>query len=71
MMAITFASITLVYLFWDSARLTILGGLTLFYAATLIAIIVAYRRFISRLPSPFSATRQEIREDRACIRKEN
>ena len=67
-MAITFASLTLVYLFWESARLAVLGGLTVFYAGALVAIIIAFRRFIARQPSPFSATRQEIGKDRACIR---
>ena len=71
MMAITFASLTLVYLFWASARLAVLGGLTLFYAGALVAIIIALRRFIARQPSPFAATRQEIGEDRACIRNKN
>ena len=68
MMALTFASLTLVYLFWESARLAVLGGLTVFYAGALVAIIVAFRRFIARQPRPFTATRQEIGEDRACIR---
>ena len=68
MMAITFASLTLVYLFWESARLGVLGGLTLLYSGALIAIIIALRRFIARQPSPFAATLQEIAEDRACIR---
>jgi uncharacterized membrane protein YqjE len=68
MMAITFASLTLVYLFWDSARLAVLGGLAIFYAGALVAIVIGFRRFIARQPSPLSATRQEIGEDRACIR---
>jgi uncharacterized membrane protein YqjE len=68
MLAITFASLALVYFFWESARLAVLGGLALFYAAALVAIIIALRRFIARQPSPFLATRQELGEDRACIR---
>ncbi len=68
MMTIAFASLTLVYFFWASARLAVLGGLTIFYAGALVAILIAFRRFIARQPSPFSATRQEIGEDRACIR---
>jgi uncharacterized membrane protein YqjE len=71
MMAITFASLTLVYVFWESARLAVLGGLALFYAGVLVAIVIAYRRFIARQPSPFLATRQEIGKDRACIRNES
>lgn len=68
MMAITFASLTLVYLFWESARLAVLGGLTVLYAGALAAILVAFRRFLARQPRPFAATRQELEEDRACIR---
>jgi uncharacterized membrane protein YqjE len=71
MMAVTFASLTLVYLFWESARLAVLGGLAVFYAAALVAIIIAFRRFLARQPQPFAATLQEIKEDRACIRTGN
>jgi uncharacterized membrane protein YqjE len=68
MMAICFASLTLVYLFWEQARLAVLGGLTVFYAAALAVILLAFRRFIARQARPFAATRQEIGADRACIR---
>ena len=71
MMTLTFASLTLVYFFWDSARLAVLGGLTLVYAGALIAIIVASRRFIARQPNPFAATLQEFEHDRECIRTGN
>lgn len=67
MMAITFASLTLVYLFWESARLAVLGGVTLFYAGALVAVIIGFRRFLARQPTPFAATRQELKEDRECI----
>src|SRR5471030_606854 len=43
-MTVTFASLTLVYFFWASARLAVLGGLAIFYAAALVAIVVAFRR---------------------------
>jgi uncharacterized membrane protein YqjE len=68
MMAVMFASLTLVYTFWESARLAVLGGMATFYAVTLVLIIVAFRRFIARQPRPFAATLQEISQDRACIR---
>jgi uncharacterized membrane protein YqjE len=68
MMAVMFASLTLVYAFWESARLAVLGGMATFYAVTLVVIIVAFRRFIARQPRPFAATLQEISQDRACIR---
>ena len=67
-MTITFASLTLVYLFWTTARLAVLGGLTAFYAAALITAIVAFRRFLARQPEPFATTIQELEEDRECIR---
>jgi len=71
LLAITFASLTLVYLFWDTARLAVLGGLTIFYTGAAIAIGVSFRRFIARQPDPFAATREEIGADRSCIRKES
>jgi uncharacterized membrane protein YqjE len=71
MMTIIFTSLTLVYLFWESARPAVLGGLSLLYAGALIAIILAYRRFLARQPRPFAATLHEIGEDRTCIRTGN
>ena len=71
LLAIVFASLTLVYLFWDSARLAVLGGLTLFYVATLVAVVWAFRRYLARQPNPFAATLEEIGEDRACIRNQS
>ncbi len=68
MMAAMFASLTLVYLFWDSARLAVLGGLAAFYAAALVAIILAFRRHLARQPKPFAATLDELGADRSCIR---
>lgn len=67
MMAVMFASLTLVYLFWDSARLAVLGGLALLYTGALVAIILALRRFLARWPRPFAATLQELGEDRTCM----
>ncbi len=71
MMAVMFTSLTLVYLFWESARLAVLGGLALLYAGALVAIIIAFRRYLERQPRPFAATLEEIGEDRACITSEN
>jgi uncharacterized membrane protein YqjE len=68
MMTVMFASLTLVYLFWERDRLAALVGLTLLYAGALVAIIVAFRRYLARQPAPFAATLEEIGEDRACIR---
>jgi uncharacterized membrane protein YqjE len=67
-MAITFASLTLVYFFWESARLGVLVGLTIAYTAALLSLIMAFRRFIARQPRPFAATLSELEADRSCIR---
>jgi|ERR1043165_946341 uncharacterized membrane protein YqjE len=71
MMALTFASITVVYFFWENARIAALGGLALFYLAVLGALIVGFRRYIKRQPKPFAGTLQELKADRTCIRMEN
>ncbi len=71
MMAITFASLTFVYLFWESARLTVLGGLAALYTGALVAIVFAFRRYLARQPPPFAATLQELAEDRACFPLKN
>lgn len=70
-MAITFVSLTLVYLFWESARLAVLGGLALFYTAGCVGILLAFRRYLSRQPRPFNATLAELQNDRACTQPEN
>jgi uncharacterized membrane protein YqjE len=67
-MAITFASITLVYLLWDSARIAALVGLTLLYGGAAVAIAISFRRYLARQPRPFAATLDEIKVDRSCIR---
>jgi uncharacterized membrane protein YqjE len=67
LLALMFASITIVYLFWDSARLAALIGVTALYTAATVAIIVAFRAYIARQPKPFAATIAEIKNDRACI----
>lgn len=71
MMVATFASLTLVYVFWDSARLSVLAALTLFYGSAFAAIAVAFRRYLARQPKPFAATLSEIKEDRSCIQSGN
>jgi len=70
-LALMFASITIVYLFWESARLAALIGLTTLYTGATVVIIVAFRSYIARQPKPFAATIAEIKNDRACIQTEN
>jgi uncharacterized membrane protein YqjE len=71
MLAVVFSSLTLVYLFWDSARLAVLGGLAVFYTGALAVVLLVLRRFLARQPSPFAATLHEFGKDRECIRTRN
>ncbi|MDB6094660.1 MAG: hypothetical protein JWM32_2222 [Verrucomicrobia bacterium] len=71
MLAITFASLAIVYLFWDTARLAVLVGFTVIYFGALAAIVISFRRYIARQPKPFAATLTELKEDRECIRQES
>ena len=68
MLAVVFSSLALVYLFWDSARLAVLGGLALFYTGALVLVLLGLRRFLRHQPSPLAATRHEFGKDRECIR---
>ena len=70
-MALVFLSLMVVYLFWDSARIAVLASLTGFYILAFILVIIAFRRFIARLPTPFPALRAELANDRECIQPEN
>ena len=66
-MTLTFATITVVYLFWDSARIAVLAGFTGFYGIALIFVIRALRRVFTHQPKPFEATIGSLTEDRECI----
>jgi uncharacterized membrane protein YqjE len=70
-LTLVFGSLTVVYLCGEEGRLAALGGLTLIYAAVLVALTFTFRRFLARQPLPFAATREELSKDRACIHNEN
>lgn len=70
-LAITFASLAVVYLFWESARLAVLTGFAVLYAIVFASIVVYCRKVIARQPKPFEGTLAELQNDRACIRPRN
>lgn len=70
-MAFILVNITVVYLFWETARLTVLIVLTLFYTGMLAAIALGFRHYIRRQSLPFSETIEEFQKDRECFRKRN
>lgn len=69
-MTLAMASVTLVCIFWQSARLAVLLSLTGLYAALLVVVLIWLRRLFARQPRPFAASLTEIEEDRRCIRGE-
>ncbi len=70
-MAITFGSLAVVYLFWPGARLAVLGGLAGLYTGAFFLIAIRFRRYLKEQPRPFAATLEELQDDRTCIRKES
>jgi uncharacterized membrane protein YqjE len=66
-LALIFLSITITYLFWDSARVWVLAGFTVLYAAICIGIVLALKKGAARLSVPFEDTRREIAADRDAV----
>lgn len=66
MMALSLVTFTVVILFWDNGRLPALIGLSLLY---IVGTALAWRALQSRLRarSAFTATLDELKQDRACL----
>lgn len=70
LLAVTFASLTLLYLFRDRAPLAVLAALTGLYTLACTVMVLGLRRMLRGQPPPFSATLEELEKDRTCLRKE-
>lgn len=70
MLAFIFASVAVLIVFWDNARVTVAITLASAYALGLIGVVLGFRAYLARQPKPFAATLGEIKEDRACIQPE-
>ncbi len=70
-LAITFASLAVVYLFWETARLAVLVTFAVLYTGGFVGILLYCRKTIAQQPRPFDATIAELTQDRACIRRDN
>jgi uncharacterized membrane protein YqjE len=70
-MALTFASLTLAFLFWETGRFAVLGGITAFYVVALLGLVLGLRRFLRQQMPPFAATLEEFKKDRACFQPDN
>jgi len=71
MLAVVFASMALVFLLWETSRITVVCSLAGGYIVAFVAAVMGFRRYLKRQPKPFAATLGELREDRECIRAEN
>lgn len=71
MLATVFASLAIVVLWWDTARIAVVCSLATVYVGALVVTVIAFRRYLKRQPKPFAATLSELREDRECIRAGN
>jgi len=71
MLAMVFASMAIVVIWWDTARVAVVCSLAGLYLAALVGAIMGFRHHLKREPKPFSATLNELRADRECIRAEN
>lgn len=71
MLAMVFASLVLVVLFWDTARTQVISVLAACYTIGLVAVVLGFRRYLQRQPRPFAATLSELKQDRECIREDN
>ena len=69
MLALTFISFAVVFLFWETARVAVAFSLAGIYLAAFVAIAFYLRHLIETLSKPFAATREEIAKDRACIQE--
>jgi uncharacterized membrane protein YqjE len=71
MLAIIFAGLALIFLFWDTHRVEAACGLAALYAIAFGVVVVAFRRHLERQPRPFAGTLNELQRDRECIPPEN
>lgn len=68
-LATVFASLVLVVLFWETARVAVVSSLAGAYVAALVAVAVSFRRYLAHQPKPFAATLNELKKDRECFRE--
>lgn len=70
-LVVVFASVAVLVLFWETARVAVALSLVGVYAAGLVAVILTFKKYLARQPKPFAATLAELKNDRACIREES
>ena len=71
MLAVIFASMAVVVMFWETSRIAVVCWLAGGYSAALLVVGLGFQRFLKRQPKPFAGTLSELRQDRECIRAGN
>lgn len=71
MLTTVFASLVLVVVFWETARVAVVCSLAGVYLVALAGAIIGFRHYLKRQPKPFSATLSELKKDRECIQPES
>ena len=69
-MALLTVTVTLVVVFWDSARVQVLVVLSAFYSLATIGVFWRLKVLLHNWSS-FSATLDELKKDRACLEEES
>ena len=69
-MALLTVTVTLVVIFWDSARVPVLVALSVCYSLATIGILWRLKVRL-RNWSSFSATLEELKKDRACLEEKS
>ena len=69
-MALLTVTVTLVVIFWDTARVPVLIGLSVLYVLSTAAVLWRLRVRL-RNWSSFSATLDELKKDRACLEEKS
>ncbi|HLP26657.1 MAG TPA: phage holin family protein [Acidobacteriota bacterium] len=67
-MTLAMISATLIYLFWEKGALAVILVLTALHGLLFLFALLGLRRVLYRQPAVFSATLEEIAEDRSCLR---
>ena len=66
LMAMVLVTLTVVVIFWETHRVLVLTGFSIFYAGAAAAAFWAFRSRVHR-GAAFSETLEQIKKDRACF----
>ena len=70
LLVIIFASLAVLVVFWETARVAAALTILVSYVVGLAAAVIGFRKYLARQAKPFAGTLAELHHDRTCIRKE-